>query len=62
MDLGFTHRPLSSSLFYVFYVDPYKVIPKKKLLRGLWVCCMGFEFGCVGLTVRGKLLSAKKPW
>ena len=42
--VGFTHRPLSSSfcglyiyIYIYIYLDSYKVIPKRGLLRGLWV-------------------------
>ena len=31
------HRLLSSSFFMVSYLESYKVIPKKELLRSLWV-------------------------
>ena len=32
----YTHRPRSSS-FCGSYLESYKVVPKKELLRGLWV-------------------------
>ena len=36
--LGFTHRlPSSSLLWFIFYLESYKLNPKKELLSGLWV-------------------------
>ena len=32
-----THRPLPIVPFCGLYLDSYKVLPKKELLRGLWV-------------------------
>ena len=34
---GSIHGPLSSSFFYGLFLESYKVIPKKELLRGPWI-------------------------
>ena len=45
---SFTHRPLSSS-FLGLYLESYEVIPKKELLRGLWVKRLLQRFISLGL-------------
>ena len=54
-----THRPLSSSFLRIMF-RIYKVIPKKELLRGLWVVAK-YRWQAQSTALDFKLFSVEAP-